>query len=163
MADPTTDDDLRNLLTKSRTIAIVGASSSPSKPSHGIMKILLEAGYTVIPVNPSETNVLGAPAVASLDAVGAPVDIVDVFRRAEQTPEIADAAVRIGAKALWLQAGIVSEEAAARAHAGGLAVVMDRCIGETVSRLGVTVDRRRDPERGSGIGDRGAGKVIGDR
>lgn len=138
MSDAITDQQLRDLLSSSRTIAVVGASSNPSKPSHGIMRILLDAGFDVIPVNPAETEVLGRPALASLDAIGRPVDIVDVFRRAEQTPEIADAAVAIGARALWLQTVIVSEEAASRARAGGLTVVMDRCIGEAVTRLGVT-------------------------
>ena len=132
-----TDADLRHLFENSRTIAMVGASSNPAKASHEIMKGLLAAGFTVIPVNPSETEVLGQPAYASLDAIPDPVDIVNVFRRPEQTPEIADAAVAMGARALWLQTGIVSDEAERRAAAGGLAVVMDRCIGGTVARLRV--------------------------
>lgn len=138
--DHTTDNELRAVLTGARTIAMVGASANPDKPSHGIMKMLLSAGFDVLPVNPTETEVLGRPAFASLEAIGRPVDIVDVFRRADQTPDIADAAVRTGANALWLQSGIVSEEAATRARRGGLAVVMDRCIGETVRRLGIRVE-----------------------
>ena len=130
-----TEIELRQLLDTSRTIAMVGASSNPAKPSHEIMKGLLAAGFTVIPVNPAETEVLGQPAYGTLEEIPVPVDIVNVFRRPEQTPEIADAAVKIGAKALWLQTGIVSEEAERRAVAGGLAVVMDRCIGGTVARL----------------------------
>ena len=132
-----TDTDLRHLLENTRTIAMVGASSNPAKASHEIMKALLAAGFAVIPVNPSETEVLGQRAYASLEAIPDPVDIVNVFRRPEQTPEIADAAVAMGARALWLQTGIVSDEAERRATAGGLAVVMDRCIGGTAARLRV--------------------------
>ena len=116
---------------------MVGASSNPAKASHEIMKGLLAAGFTVIPVNPVETEVLGQPAYGALEEIPEPVDVVNVFRRPEQTPEIADAAVEIGAKVLWLQTGIVSEEAARRARAGGLEVVMDRCIGGTAARLRV--------------------------
>jgi predicted CoA-binding protein len=130
-----TDDELRRILGTTRTIAMVGASSNPAKPSHEIMKGLLAAGLTVIPVNPAETEVLGQPAYGSLEEIPGPVDVVNVFRRPEQTPEIADTAVTMGAKVLWLQTGIVSEEAARRARAGGLEVVMDRCIGGTVARL----------------------------
>ena len=108
---------------------MVGASSNPSKPSYDIMKGLLAAGFTVIPVNPTETEVLGQRAYGSLEEIPDRVDIVNVFRRPEQTPEIADRAVKIGARVLWLQTGIVSEEAATRARAGGLEVVMDDCIG----------------------------------
>lgn len=117
---------------------MVGASSNPAKASYEIMKGLLAAGFRVIPVNPTETEVLGQTAYASLENIPEPVDIVDVFRRPEQTPEVADAAVKIGAKALWLQTGIVSEEAARRARAGGLEVVMDECIGGTVARLRIS-------------------------
>ena len=133
---------LRSILETSQTIAMVGASSNPSKPSYEIMKGLLAAGFTVIPVNPTETEVLGQRAYASLEAIPEPVDIVNVFRRPEQTPEIADEAVKIGARVLWLQTGIVSEEAATRARAGGLAVVMDECIGGTTARLRIRKSRR---------------------
>jgi uncharacterized protein len=126
---------LRQLLTDARTIAVVGASSNPEKPSHGIMQKLLSAGYHVIPVNPRETEVLGQRAYPSLADVPGRIDIVDVFRRPEYTPPIADEAVAVGAKALWLQSGIVSDEAAARARAGGLVVVMDACIGVMHSLL----------------------------
>jgi predicted CoA-binding protein len=91
----------------------------------------------VIPVNPGETAVLGQKAYPDLGAIGEPVDIVDVFRKAEDTPAIADAAVKAGAKALWLQLGISSDEAAARARKGGLTVIMDRCIGQTVHAMGI--------------------------
>jgi predicted CoA-binding protein len=129
------DDQLRTLLTEARTIAIVGASSSADKPSHGIMKKMLTAGYRVIPVNPRETEVLGQKAYASLRDIPEKVDIVDVFRRAEDTPGIADEAVAIGAKAIWLQSGISNEETARRAEAGGLLAVMDTCIGVEHSLL----------------------------
>lgn len=132
-----TDDELRTLLMAADTIAMVGASSRPGRPSHDVMKILLHAGYDVIPVSPRETEVLGRKACATLSDIEGKVDIVNVFRRAEDTPPIADAAVKIGARALWLQLGIESDEAAARAAAGGLTVVMDLCIGETVRRLGI--------------------------
>jgi predicted CoA-binding protein len=122
-------EQLKELLINAKTIAIVGASSSPARPSHGIMRKLQSAGYRVIPVNPNETEVLGEPAYPSLAAVPEKIDIVDVFRRPEYTVPIADAAVQIGAKALWLQQGISNDEAAARAEAGGLLVVMDECIG----------------------------------
>ena len=131
------DDAIRRLLESSRTIAMVGASSREDRPSHGVMRRLLDAGFRVIPVNPKETEVLGQRAVASLGDIREKVDIVDVFRRAEDTPPIADEAVAIGARALWLQLGISSDDAAARASKGGLAVVMDRCIGRTVDEMGV--------------------------
>jgi predicted CoA-binding protein len=132
-----TDQELIALLTSATTIAMVGASSNPDKASHGIMQKLQKVGYRVIPVNPRETEVLGEKSYASLTDIPVPVDIVDVFRKAEDTPPIADEAVRIGAKALWLQSGISNEDAAARAAAGGLTVVMDVCIGATHALLRV--------------------------
>lgn len=130
-----TDEQLRKILVDARTIAIVGASNNASKPSHGIMAQLLAAGYRVIPVNPNESEILGQRAVASLRDITEPVDIVDVFRKSEDTPSIADDAVAIGAKTLWMQLGVVNEDAAARALTKGLAVVMDTCIGATHRRL----------------------------
>lgn len=129
------DPDLKQLLTGATVIAMVGASANPDKPSHAIMRQLQRAGYRVIPVNPRETEVLGERSYPSLLDVPEPIDIVDVFRRAEDTPAIADEAVTIGAKAVWLQTGITSEDAASLARAGGLAVVMDACIGSAVARL----------------------------
>src|SRR3954467_437518 len=131
------DTELKRLLTEATTIAMVGASSNPDKTSYGIMQKLQSVGYRVIPVNPRETEILGERSYPSLLDVPERIDIVDVFRRAEDTPGIADEAVTIGAKALWLQTGIVSEDAAARARAGGLVVVMDACIGATHSLLRV--------------------------
>ena len=132
-----TDAALRELLSSARTIALVGASSDSRRPAHGVMQFLLRRGFHVIPVSPGETEVLGQKAYASLAEIPEPVDIVDVFRRAEATPDIADEAVAIGAKAFWLQLGIASEEAARRAAAGGLVVVMDRCIAVTARELGI--------------------------
>jgi len=131
------DQELKELLTNATTIAIVGASSNPDKTSYGIMQKLLNAGYTVIPINPKESEILGQRSYPSLIDVPEPVDIVDVFRRGEDTPAIADDAVRVGAKALWLQTGIANEDAAARAKAGGLLVVMDTCIAATHTLLRV--------------------------
>ena len=139
------DQDLRQLLTSATTIAMIGASSNPEKPSYGIMRKLQHAGYRVIPVNPKETEVLGERSYPSLLDVPERIDIVDVFRRSEDTPAIADDAVTIGAKALWLQAGITNADAAARAKAGGLAVVMNQCIGVTHALLGVA--RKLSPQR----------------
>lgn len=125
------DDVLIKILTEATTVAMVGASSNPEKPSHGIMKQLLAAGYRVIPVNPKETEILGQKAYAQLADIQDKVDIVDVFRRSEDTPQIADEAVAIGAKTLWLQLGVTNEDAAARAAAAGLNVIMDKCLGAT--------------------------------
>lgn len=124
-----TDDELKQILTNAKTIAMVGASENPEKPSHRVFKELLAAGYHVIPVNPRETSVLGQTAVASLSEIREPVDIVDVFRKAEDTPTIADEAAAMKAKVLWLQAGISNDDTAARAQAHGMTIVMDKCIG----------------------------------
>jgi predicted CoA-binding protein len=131
------DQDLKQLLAEATTIAVVGASSNPEKSSYGIMRKLQSVGYRVIPVNPREAEVLGERTYASLREIPEHVDIVDVFRRSEDTPPIADEAVAIGAKALWLQSGISNEDAAARAKKGGLTVVMDACIGTLHSLLRV--------------------------
>jgi predicted CoA-binding protein len=131
------DEDIRQLLSAASTIAIVGASSNPERPSNGIMRKLKSEGYRVIPVNPNETEVLGERAYRTLADVPDPIDIVDVFRRPEFTPAIADDAVKVHAKSLWLQTGVSNEQAAARATAGGLTVVMDSCIGVMHSMLRV--------------------------
>jgi predicted CoA-binding protein len=131
------DDEIRKLLASANVIAVVGASSDPARPSNGIFRKLVAAGYRVVPVNPNETEVLGQKAYATLADVPYPIDIIDVFRRPEYTPDIADEAVRAQAKTLWLQSGIVNEEAARRARAGGLSVVMDACIGVLHSVLDI--------------------------
>ncbi|HET7728271.1 MAG TPA: CoA-binding protein [Candidatus Limnocylindrales bacterium] len=132
------DEAMLELLASARRIAVIGASSSPWRPSHGVFRDLLAAGYACVPVNPREREVLGIPAFPTLrDAVAAtgPVDIVDVFRRAELCPPHAEEAVAVGARCLWLQLGIVSWDAARIAAEGGLAVVMDRCTAIEVARL----------------------------
>lgn len=124
------DDGIRQLLSSGPRIAIVGASSNPGRPSHGVMQALRRAGYDVVPVNPRETTIEGVPCYPSVvDAVEAtgPVDIVDVFRRPDQCVDHAREAVAVGARCLWLQLGIANAEAARIAHHAGLAVVMDRC------------------------------------
>lgn len=117
-----------NLLRSAKTIAVVGLSSRRSRPSYGVSEYMQSRGYRIIPVNPNETEVLGEKSYASLDQVPGPVDIVDIFRRSESVPEVVDAAIRIGAKGIWMQEGVVHNEAAARARAAGLDVVMDKCI-----------------------------------
>ena len=131
------DAIIRQLLADARTIAVVGASSDPGRPSHGIFAQLLAFGYRVVAVNPNEASVLGQPSFATLRDVPFQVDIVDVFRRPEHTPPIADEAIAIGAKLLWLQSGIRNELAAERARAAGLVVVMDACIAVLHSVLRV--------------------------
>lgn len=131
------DEELKQILVDATTIAVVGASSNPERSSHGIMKRLQQVGYRVIPVNPRETEVLGERSYPSLKDVPVKIDIVDVFRRSEDTPPIADEAVAVGAKVLWLQSGISSEDAATRAKTGGLTVVMDACLATEHSLLRV--------------------------
>lgn len=118
---------MKSIFEKARTIAVVGASPNPRRPSHGVMDYLIRQGYEVIPVRPKVAEVLGQKCYGSLEEVPLPVDIVDVFRRPEACPDVARSAVAIGAGVLWLQEGIVSEAAAGIARSGGLEVVMDRC------------------------------------
>ena len=117
-----------NLLRKCKTIAVVGLSSHVWRPSYGVAEYMQASGYRVIPVNPNETEVLGEKAYATLEQIPEPVDLVNVFRQPQFVPEIVEAAIRIGAKGVWMQEGVVHEEAARRARAEGLDVVMDRCI-----------------------------------
>jgi predicted CoA-binding protein len=123
------------ILRDARTIAIVGASPRPERPSHGVMRYLLSAGYDVIPVRPDCDEVLGVRCVASLAEIDRPIDLVDVFRRPEHTPEIAREAVAVGAKALWLQLGVVSGEARRIAADAGLDYVEDACTAVVHRRL----------------------------
>ncbi len=131
------DDGIAELLKTARRIAVVGASSNPARPSFGVFRALLAAGYECIPVNPNEAQVAGIPAVATLReaAASGPIDIVDVFRRSESTPEIAREAVSIGARALWLQLDVINWESARIAAEGGLVMVMDRCTAIELRRL----------------------------
>jgi predicted CoA-binding protein len=116
------------LLKTSRTIAVVGLSSKRFRPSHGVAEYMQRNGYRIIPVNPFEQTVLGEKCYPDLQSIPEPVDIVDIFRRPEFVPEVVEAAITIGARAIWMQEGVVHEESAARARAAGLEVVMDRCI-----------------------------------
>lgn len=121
-------DGIEQLLKSARTIAVVGLSSSKMRPSHGVAEYLHRAGYKIIPVNPNEAEVLGERAVARLEDIREKVDIVDIFRRSEFVPQIVESAIAIGAKAVWMQEGVIHEAAAQRARAAGLIVVMDLCM-----------------------------------
>jgi len=121
-------DPITDLLRNSRTIAVVGLSSNPRRPSHEVAAYLQSAGYRIIPVNPNESEVLGEKSYARLEDIREPVDIVDVFRRSEEVPPIADSAIAVKAKALWLQQGTTNDAAAEKAHAAGLLVIEDACI-----------------------------------
>ena len=117
-----------DILREAKTIAVVGLSSKRMRPSFGVSQYMQRSGYRIIPVNPIETEVLGEKAYPDLDAIPEPVDVVNIFRRPDLVPPIVDAAIRIGAKAVWMQEGIVNEEAAEKARAAGLTVIMDHCI-----------------------------------
>jgi predicted CoA-binding protein len=120
--------NIPDLLRSARTIAVVGLSNRRIRPSYGVSEYMQHAGYRIIPVNPKETEVLGERAYPDLESVPERIDIVDIFRRSEFVPEIVDAAIRVGAGAIWMQEGVVHEAAAEKARRAGLAVVMDRCI-----------------------------------
>jgi uncharacterized protein len=124
------------LLHKSKTIAVVGLSGNPMRPSFGVSEYMQREGYRIIPVNPQETEILGEKSYARLEDIPEHVDIVDVFRRPEFVPDIVESAIRIGADALWLQEDVVHEEGAERARAAGLAVVMDKCLLKEHRRMG---------------------------
>ena len=137
---PLTDpDDIRALLTETRTIALVGASDRPGRPSWGVMRVLVEHGYTVVPVNPqlAGESIHGRRVVGTLAEIDEPIDMVDIFRRPIAAGEAVDEAIAAGAKSVWLQIGVINEEAAARAEAAGLKVVMDRCPAIDIPRLRV--------------------------
>lgn len=121
-------NDMDKILKSSRVIAVVGLSSRDYRPSYRIAEYLQSAGYRVIPINPNETEVLGEKAYLSLEDVPEKIDLVNIFRRSELVPPIVEAAIRLGAKTIWMQEGVIHEEAAQRARAAGLQVVMDRCI-----------------------------------
>ena len=140
------DQRLRSILTEARTVAVVGLSSKAHRPSNEVASYLQGQGYRVIPVNPNEEEVLGEKAYPSLLDVPERVDIVDVFRRSEHTPEVARCAVRIGANVLWLQLGIANDAARKIAEDGGLDVIMDLCMMTTHRRLGI--DRKPEEKEG---------------
>lgn len=131
--------DIADLLQNVRTIAMVGASDRPDRPSNGVMKFLQGHGYRVIPVNPTITgeHIHGEYVWRELGQIGEPIDMVDIFRRSSEVGPIVDQAIAIGAKAIWMQLGVIDEEAAARAEAAGLKVVMDHCPKIEIMRLGL--------------------------
>ena len=135
----TRDEDIAQLLRETRTIALVGASDNPGRASFGVMKFLQDQGYRVIPVNPRITgeHVHGEFVWRELAQIGEPIDIVDIFRNSEDAGATVDEAIAVGAKAVWMQLGVVNEAAAARAEAAGLKVVMDRCPKIEIPRLGL--------------------------
>lgn len=119
---------IKRILDECKTIAVVGLSSNPIRPSFGVARYMQQRDYRIIPINPNETEVLGERAYASLAAAPEKFDLVDIFRRSEEAGEHVDEAIRLGARAVWLQEGVIDEDAAARALEAGLMVVMDRCI-----------------------------------
>ena len=135
----TRDEDIAELLRNARTIAVVGASDRPQRPSYAVMKFLQDWGYRVLPVNPQITgeHVLGEFVWRELAQIGIEIDIVDIFRRPEAALEAVEQAILVGAKAVWMQLGVINEEAAARAEAAGLKVVMNRCPHIEIPRLGL--------------------------
>jgi predicted CoA-binding protein len=135
----TTDADIAQLLSETRTIALIGASDRPDRPSYNVMRTLQDWGYRVLPVNPQITgeHVHGEYVWRELAQIGEPIDMVDIFRRPAAAGEAVDEAIAAGAKSVWLQIGVVNHEAAARAEAAGLKVVMDRCPAIDLPRLGI--------------------------
>ncbi|HXM97720.1 MAG TPA: CoA-binding protein [Candidatus Dormibacteraeota bacterium] len=121
-------DSIGEILQKAKTIAVVGLSSNPARPSYEVSAYMQAAGYRIIPVNPNEKEVLGEKSYARLEDVSEKIDIVDIFRRTEDVPPVVESAIRIGAGAVWMQLGIHNVEAAEKARAAGLAVVEDKCI-----------------------------------
>jgi uncharacterized protein len=119
--------NIPDILKSAHTIAVVGISSNPMRPSNGVAEYLKRAGYRIIPVNPKETEVLGEKCYARLEDVPEKIDLVDIFRRSEYVPEIVESAIRVGARTVWMQEGVIHEAAAERARQAGLDVVMDRC------------------------------------
>ena len=126
---------ISQVLDTARTIAVIGLSGKRYRPSYGVAEYMKRSGYRIVPVNPHETEVLGEKCYPDLDSVPDSIDIVDIFRRSEYVPAIVEAAIRKGAKAIWMQEGVIHEGAAARAEAAGLTVVMDSCILKDHRRL----------------------------
>ncbi len=123
------------ILKSSRVVAIVGASENPDRPSHKVASYLDEHGYKIIPVNPGKEEILGKVCYPDLISIPEPVDVVDIFRPSEEVPAIVEEAIKIGAKAVWMQEGVINEAAAARAREAGLLVVMDRCMFKEAQKL----------------------------
>lgn len=126
---------IEDILSDSKTVAVVGLSANPDRPSHRVAEYLKENGYKIIPVNPGEKTILGETCYPDLVSIPEKVDVVDIFRKSEDVLSIVKEAIRIGAKAVWMQEGVINEEAAAEARDAGLKVVMDRCMFKEHSRL----------------------------
>ena len=126
------DDSITRILASAKTIAVVGLSGKPYRASFGVAETLVSSGYRIIPVNPNEKEVLGEKCYARLEDIPEKIDIVDIFRRSEFVPEIVDAAIRIGARAIWMQEGVEDESSAERARRAGLFVIMDNCIAKEI-------------------------------
>ena len=122
------DDEIRRILQTYKKVAVVGLSSDPSRPSHGVARYLQGQGYKIIPVNPRETGILGEKVYPDLTSIPEKLEIVDIFRRSEHVPAIVDQAIKAGAKVIWMQEGVVNHEAAIKASQSGLTVIMDRCM-----------------------------------
>jgi uncharacterized protein len=129
------DIELAKLLREAKTIAVIGLSSNPVRPSFGVSRFLQRQGYRIIPVNPNETEVLGERAYASVRDIPEQVDIINIFRRPARVPEVIDDAILKGARCIWMQEGVVNHEAAKKAEGAGMPVVMDRCILKEIARL----------------------------
>ena len=123
------------ILNNYRIIAMVGLSPDPNRPSHRVAKYLINQGYKVIPVNPDAQEILGTRSYSNMSSIPEPIEIVDIFRRSEEVMPIVDEAIKVGAKAVWMQEGVVNEEAASKAQDAGLLVVMDRCMLKEHKRL----------------------------
>ena len=135
----TSDDDLKTLLTETKTIAMIGASSNPERASNHVLEFLLSKGFKVIPVNPGSVGeqIHGATVVGALSDIDEPIDMVDIFRNSEAAGEAVDQAIAAGAKSVWMQLGVINEAAAERAEAAGLKVVMDKCPAQEMPRMGL--------------------------
>ena len=133
--DQPTDDEILEILTGAKTVAVVGFSSKPERPSHRVAKFLEDAGYRIYPINPNIEEALGGKVYASLEEVPAGIDIVDIFRASDKVLPVVEAAIRVGARVVWMQEGVVNEEAARKAREAGLKVVMDRCTMQEYRRL----------------------------
>jgi predicted CoA-binding protein len=129
------DNEMKQILLSTKTIASVGLSSNPQKESYGIVLYLKDQGYQIIPVNPTATEILGEKAYPDLESIPEKIDVVQVFRKPEDVPPVVDSAIKVGAKVVWMQEGIVNEEAAQKAREAGLQVVMDACMRATHRRL----------------------------
>jgi predicted CoA-binding protein len=128
-------DSIKRILTEFKTIAVVGLSPKPDRPSYRVASYLKSKGYRIIPVNPNATEILGEKCYPNLSSIPEKVEVVDIFRRPEDVPPIVDEAIKVGAKAIWMQEGITDEESARKAEKAGLLVVMDRCMYKEHARL----------------------------